>query len=90
MYFMMTGRCVLGLDHSEETYDGCIISIHAPDALRILGAEATYEESRVLGAFQYINRYCIVCILSSFRIVLAHSLKLKVINGCIEHYKSSK
>lgn len=48
------GCCVLGLDHSEETYDGCIISVHAPDALKILGTEATYEESRILGAFRYM------------------------------------
>lgn len=49
------GRClVVGEDGSEELYDRCIISVHAPDALKILGREATYEESRVLGAFQYM------------------------------------
>ncbi|KAK6161285.1 hypothetical protein DH2020_004666 [Rehmannia glutinosa] len=37
----------------EEGYDGCIIATHAPDALKILGEEATYDESRILGAFQY-------------------------------------
>ncbi|XP_064992164.1 uncharacterized protein LOC103974893 isoform X3 [Musa acuminata AAA Group] len=48
------GCCVLAADHSEEIYDGCIISIHAPDALKLLGTQATYDESRILGAFQYV------------------------------------
>ncbi|XP_017699471.1 uncharacterized protein LOC103711840 isoform X2 [Phoenix dactylifera] len=49
------GGChVVGEDQSEETYDGCIISTHAPDALKILGTQATYEESRLLGAYQYV------------------------------------
>ncbi|XP_029123577.1 uncharacterized protein [Elaeis guineensis] len=48
------GCCVVGEDQSKETYDGCIISIHAPDALKILGTQATYEESRLLGAYQYV------------------------------------
>ncbi|KAJ0963682.1 hypothetical protein J5N97_028804 [Dioscorea zingiberensis] len=47
------GCCVRGADLSEETYDGCVISVHAPDALKILGNQATYEETRLLGAFQY-------------------------------------
>ncbi|URD74510.1 Mycolic acid cyclopropane synthetase [Musa troglodytarum] len=48
------GCCVLAADHSEEIYDGCIISIHAPDALKLLGTQATYDESRILGAFHYV------------------------------------
>ncbi|PIN17919.1 Cyclopropane-fatty-acyl-phospholipid synthase [Handroanthus impetiginosus] len=40
-------------DGSEETYDGCIIAAHAPDALKMLGNQATFDESRILGAFQY-------------------------------------
>lgn len=49
------GGCrVLGADDSEEIFDACIISIHAPDALQILGSHATYEESRILGAFRYM------------------------------------
>lgn len=48
------GGCgVLGVDLVEEIYDGCIISVHAPDALNILGPQASYEESRILGAFRY-------------------------------------
>ncbi|XP_047945292.1 uncharacterized protein LOC125191903 [Salvia hispanica] len=40
-------------DGLEEEYDACIISAHPPDALNILGKQATYDESRILGAFQY-------------------------------------
>ncbi|XP_077252798.1 uncharacterized protein LOC143892223 isoform X2 [Tasmannia lanceolata] len=48
------GCCVLDVHGSQEMYDGCIMAINAPDALRTLGGGATYEESRVLGAFQYV------------------------------------
>ncbi|XP_072993259.1 uncharacterized protein [Typha latifolia] len=48
------GCCVQAIDNSEETYDGCIISVHAPDAIKVLGSQATYEELKILGAFQYI------------------------------------
>ncbi|XP_048332631.2 uncharacterized protein LOC107411826 isoform X1 [Ziziphus jujuba] len=41
-------------DGFEELYNGCIIAVHAPDAVRILGEEATFDELRVLGAFQYV------------------------------------
>ncbi|XP_072059412.1 uncharacterized protein [Arachis hypogaea] len=40
-------------DGSKEMYDFCIVATHAPDTLRLLGEEATYEEQRILGAFQY-------------------------------------
>ncbi|MED6194134.1 hypothetical protein PIB30_025690 [Stylosanthes scabra] len=40
-------------DGSKEMYDGCIIATHAPDTLKLLGEEATYDEKRILGAFQY-------------------------------------
>ncbi|KAK4421805.1 Sphingolipid C9-methyltransferase 1 [Sesamum alatum] len=40
-------------DGSEDTYDGCIIAAHAPDALKMLGKQATFDELRILGAFQY-------------------------------------
>ena len=43
-------------DGSQEMYDGCIMAVHAPDALRLLGDEATYDEQRILGAFQYVYR----------------------------------
>ncbi|CAK8572014.1 unnamed protein product [Lathyrus sativus] len=42
-------------DGSEEIYDGCVMAVHAPDALRLLGDEATYDERRILGAFQYAH-----------------------------------
>lgn len=38
----------------EEIFDRCIIGAHAPDALNLLGPNATLEELRVLGAFQYV------------------------------------
>ncbi|XBI98182.1 hypothetical protein VPH35_018437 [Triticum aestivum] len=41
-------------DGSEEIYDKVILGIHAPAALKVLGAEATHEELRILGAFQYV------------------------------------
>jgi cyclopropane-fatty-acyl-phospholipid synthase len=44
-------------DGSEEMYDRIIFGIHAPEALKVLGAEATHEELRILGAFQYSQRY---------------------------------
>ena len=43
-------------DGTQEIYDGCIMAVHAPDALRILGDEATFDERRILGAFQYEYR----------------------------------
>ncbi|XP_042438219.1 uncharacterized protein LOC122023874 [Zingiber officinale] len=48
------GCCVVGEDCSKDIYDGCIISTHAPDALKFLGEQATSEEARILGAFQYV------------------------------------
>ena len=42
---------------SQEVYDGCIMAVHAPDALKILGDQATSDEQRILGAFQYVYRY---------------------------------
>ncbi|KAK7343997.1 hypothetical protein VNO77_13179 [Canavalia gladiata] len=47
------GCVVYCKDGSQEMYDGCIMAVHAPDALRLLGDEATYNERRILGAFQY-------------------------------------
>ncbi len=44
-------------DGSEEMYSGCILAVHAPDALRILGDQATFDEKRILGAFQFVYRY---------------------------------
>ncbi|CAH9137357.1 unnamed protein product [Cuscuta epithymum] len=43
-----------GLELSQETYDGCIIAAHAPDTLKMLGEKATFDETRILGAFQYV------------------------------------
>ncbi|XP_025803676.1 uncharacterized protein LOC112882759 isoform X4 [Panicum hallii] len=49
------GYRVSDVDGSEEMYDRIIFCLHAPDALKVLGAEATHDELRVLGAFKYIN-----------------------------------
>ncbi|KAL6971255.1 cyclopropane-fatty-acyl-phospholipid synthase [Sarracenia purpurea var. burkii] len=52
---IIDGGCLItSEDGSEETYDGCIMAVHAPDALKMLGKQATYDEMRVLGAFQYV------------------------------------
>ncbi|KAK1592379.1 hypothetical protein Q3G72_023947 [Acer saccharum] len=42
-------------DGSKEVYNGCIMAVHAPDALKILGSQATFDEMRILGAFQYVH-----------------------------------
>ncbi|KAK4427844.1 putative fatty acid methyltransferase [Sesamum alatum] len=47
------GCAIISKDGTKEVYDGCIIAVHAPDALKMLGKQATYDESRILGAFQY-------------------------------------
>ncbi|KAI3989616.1 hypothetical protein MKX01_036225 [Papaver californicum] len=41
---------------SSENYDVCIMGVHAPDALSMVGNQVTYEEKRILGAFQYASR----------------------------------
>lgn len=51
------GCAITYKDELEEAFDGCIIATHAPDALKILGKHATYDESRIIGAFQYANRF---------------------------------
>ncbi|GMN53353.1 hypothetical protein TIFTF001_022497 [Ficus carica] len=48
------GCLVYSEDGSKELFNGCILGVHAPDALRLLGDQATSDERRVLGAFQYV------------------------------------
>ncbi|RLN18713.1 Cyclopropane-fatty-acyl-phospholipid synthase [Panicum miliaceum] len=48
------GYKILEVD-GAEVYDKIILAVHAPDALKLLGAEATHDELRILGAFQYTN-----------------------------------
>uniref|UniRef100_A0ACD5WPI3 Uncharacterized protein n=1 Tax=Avena sativa TaxID=4498 RepID=A0ACD5WPI3_AVESA len=50
------GYRVLQNDGSEETYDSVILGVHAPNALKVLGSEATHYELKILGACQYVNR----------------------------------
>ncbi|XP_073283697.1 uncharacterized protein [Primulina huaijiensis] len=47
------GCAVTCKDGMEETYDECIIAVHAPDVLKMIGDQATYDELRILGAFRY-------------------------------------
>ncbi|AQK48315.1 uncharacterized protein [Zea mays] len=49
------GYQILEVDGSVETYDRIIIGINAHDALKVLGAEATNEELKNLGAFHFIR-----------------------------------
>ncbi|KAI9196253.1 hypothetical protein LWI28_022318 [Acer negundo] len=48
------GCTVVCGDGTQELYGKCIMAVHAPDALRMLGSQATFDELRVLGAFQYV------------------------------------
>ncbi|KAK9060122.1 hypothetical protein SSX86_020826 [Deinandra increscens subsp. villosa] len=50
------GCLVICEDGSQERYNGCIIATHASDALRMIGEQASYEEKRILGAFNYFYR----------------------------------
>ncbi|CAM0902384.1 unnamed protein product [Alopecurus aequalis] len=50
------GYRVLENDGSEETYDSVILGVHAPNALKLLGADATHRELKFLGACQYVHR----------------------------------
>ncbi|KAM3298666.1 hypothetical protein ACQJBY_040253 [Aegilops geniculata] len=50
------GYRILEKDGSEETYDSVILGVHAPNALKVLGVEATHHERRILGACQYVHR----------------------------------
>ncbi|KAL3648751.1 hypothetical protein CASFOL_005154 [Castilleja foliolosa] len=47
------GCTIICKNGSEDVYDACIISAHAPDALRMLGNQVTFDESRILGALNY-------------------------------------
>ncbi|KAH9681822.1 Amino oxidase domain-containing protein [Citrus sinensis] len=40
------GRTEVRGDGFQGFYDGCIMAVHAPDALRILGNQSTFEEKR--------------------------------------------
>ncbi|PIN01622.1 Cyclopropane-fatty-acyl-phospholipid synthase [Handroanthus impetiginosus] len=56
VYSVLTNNesCVVTCKNGlEEVYDGCIIAANAPNALKILGKQATFNESRIFGAFQY-------------------------------------
>ncbi|KAL1548359.1 cyclopropane-fatty-acyl-phospholipid synthase [Salvia divinorum] len=49
------GWAITCKDGLEEAYDGCIVATHASDTLKILGKHVTYDELRILGAFQYVH-----------------------------------
>ncbi|KAK2643728.1 hypothetical protein Ddye_018923 [Dipteronia dyeriana] len=48
------GCTVVSGDGFQELHSGCIMAVHAPDALKLLGSQTTFDETRVLGAFQYV------------------------------------
>ncbi|MCD7469750.1 cfs1-like protein [Datura stramonium] len=50
----LAGCTIACNDGAKEVYDRCIIAANASDTLTMLGKEATYDESRILGAFQYV------------------------------------
>ncbi|KAH9764186.1 Amino oxidase domain-containing protein [Citrus sinensis] len=50
------GCSIVCVNGSQEFYNGCVMAVHAPDALRILGNQATFDETRILGAFRYVYR----------------------------------
>ncbi|KAF6135749.1 hypothetical protein GIB67_028605 [Kingdonia uniflora] len=49
------GCTVSAADGSQEMFNACIVGVHARDALTILGKQASSEETRILGAFQYVK-----------------------------------
>lgn len=55
-FYTFAGCTLFCGDGSEDLYDGCIIAVPAPDAIKILGEEVTHDEMRILGAFQYVYR----------------------------------
>ncbi|XP_023000427.1 uncharacterized protein LOC111494693 [Cucurbita maxima] len=47
--------CIISYEaDSQEIFDQCVLAIPAADTLNLLGNQATPEEVRVLGAFQYV------------------------------------
>ncbi|KAF6137776.1 hypothetical protein GIB67_040484 [Kingdonia uniflora] len=49
------GCTVSAADGSQEMFNACIVDVHARDALTILGKQASSEETRILGDFQYVK-----------------------------------
>src|SRR5690349_16403010 len=48
-----------GVSHSQR-FDQVVIATHAPDALRLLGDQATEEEKELLGKFGYQENEVVV------------------------------
>ncbi|MFF3152536.1 NAD(P)/FAD-dependent oxidoreductase [Streptomyces sp. NPDC057910] len=53
------GRARVVTDDGEHAYDAVVIAVHPDQALRLL-ADATPDESRVLGAFQYSRNHTVL------------------------------
>ncbi|XP_059283049.1 uncharacterized protein LOC132036253 isoform X7 [Lycium ferocissimum] len=51
----LAGCTIACNDGAKEVFDGCIMATHSPDTLKMLGKGATYDETRILGAFQYVD-----------------------------------
>ncbi|KAK6778228.1 hypothetical protein RDI58_024946 [Solanum bulbocastanum] len=54
--------CIIACNNgAKEVFDGCIMAANAPSTLKMLGKEATCDETRTLGDFQYVDRIWIPC-----------------------------
>ncbi|KAH9764144.1 Receptor-like protein 15 [Citrus sinensis] len=52
---MSSGCTVVCGDGSREFYNSCVMALHAPDALKILGNQATFDECSLLTSFQQLE-----------------------------------
>jgi hypothetical protein len=58
---LTAGIQVVDENGGVQMFDKCLVGAHAPDALQMLGDEATFDERCILGAFQYSARYIDHC-----------------------------
>ncbi|KAG5582079.1 hypothetical protein H5410_052706 [Solanum commersonii] len=52
----LAGCTIAFNDGAKEVFDGCIMDADASSTLKMLDKEATCNETRILGAFQYVDR----------------------------------
>ncbi|KAH7522036.1 hypothetical protein FEM48_Zijuj07G0095300 [Ziziphus jujuba var. spinosa] len=71
------GCIVLSGEGSEEVYSGCILAVHAPDAVRLLAEQVTPDELRVLGSRD--NKVCLTYWLNVLQNIGETSLPFLVI-----------
>ncbi|WMV48039.1 hypothetical protein MTR67_041424, partial [Solanum verrucosum] len=51
----LAGCTIACNDGAKEVFDGCIMAADGPSTLKMLGKEATCDETRILSAFQYVD-----------------------------------